>query len=122
MLSPPRGSGQPASLPFGRHKDTPLPEVPADYLRWLLGSVKLSTGLVAAVVEELVRRGIPREGLPAVVEKPHPPCRKCGPAGVRLVWQPLSNGRRHLRAECRKCGRLIYFAPQTQANIDQVKE
>ena len=45
-------------LPFGRHQNKPLAEVPADYLGWLLREAKLSSGLRSAVAGELERRGL----------------------------------------------------------------
>ena len=56
------------SLPFGRHRGKLLPDVPSDYLAWLLRAVKLSRGLRDAVAAELVGRGVaapPPPALPA---------------------------------------------------------
>ena len=40
------------TLPFGKHKGVPLPDVPLSYLQWLLREVKLSYGLRAAVADQ----------------------------------------------------------------------
>jgi hypothetical protein len=45
-------------LPFGRHKNQPLSEVPESYLRWCIETCKLSSGLRSAVAAELTSRGI----------------------------------------------------------------
>ena len=47
-------------LPFGRHKDLPLSDVPSDYLDWLMRSCKLSSGLRLAIGNELRRRNLTR--------------------------------------------------------------
>src|SRR5262245_39024504 len=65
------------TLPFGRHANKPLPEVPADYLAWLLaGQAKASNWLRRVIGEELRRRGLeaPPEGPPP----PEPACPRCG--------------------------------------------
>lgn len=44
-----------ATMPFGKHKGTPLADVPTDYLEWLLGR-DLHGWLEREVKAELVRR------------------------------------------------------------------
>ncbi len=97
-------------LPFGKHKDQPLGGVPADYLRWLLRECKLSSGLRAAVVEELTARGIATP--PPAPPRPIQPCDRCGPAGGVLIgWMQIRTGGRRLRAECRRCRALLDHPP-----------
>jgi uncharacterized protein (DUF3820 family) len=38
-----------AGLPFGKHAGCPLPDVPTDYLQWVIRECKLSSGLRGAV-------------------------------------------------------------------------
>jgi hypothetical protein len=97
------------ALPFGRHKDKPLAEVPVDYLRWALRECRLGSGLRAAVAGELQRRG---EGVPA----PPPPrplvrCRTHPEAPPLLLWIEDRLGRRRIRAECSVCRRLTDHPP-----------
>jgi hypothetical protein len=61
------------TMPFGRHKGTPLADVPESYLGWPLPGCKLSSGLRAAVAAELERRGVRP---PAAAVKAEPDC--CG--------------------------------------------
>lgn len=46
-------------------------------------------------------------------------CQACGWTEARLQWQTFANGTRHIRAECRRCGRYIRFVPQTQDNVQR---
>jgi len=97
-------------LPFGKHAGVPLAAVPGDYLAWLLGAAKLSTGLRANVAAELLGRGhaVP----PAPPPRSIAPCRRCGPSvGVLVHWQQLRTGQRRLRAECRRCGKFLTYPP-----------
>ena len=96
------------AIPFGKHRGRPLAEVPTDYLLWLLRVCKLSTGVRAAVTEELARRGQPAPDAPV---KALPSCRRCGHADLQTRWQEMSNGARALRAECRACGSFVGFLP-----------
>src|SRR5688500_1934284 len=41
------------ALPFGKYRDVPLGQVPLSYLQWAAGNLKLSSGLRAAVGDEL---------------------------------------------------------------------
>ena len=43
-------------IPFGKHKGTPVEQVPLDYLKWLHKNVKLKGGLKRAV--ELIVTGV----------------------------------------------------------------
>jgi hypothetical protein len=96
-------------MPFGKHKDKPLSAVPADYLNWLLRACKLSPGLRTAVTAELRSRGqsVPEPPPP----KPLPACDRCGPVGAFAFWFEDTLGRRRIRAECRRCHRMLGHPP-----------
>lgn len=102
-------------LYFGKHKGQPLSQIPADYLAWVLREVKLSSGLRAAVVADLQRRGAP------VPDQPPPrpePCRRCGADGwPRCTWLQMRDGRKQITADCAKCGARIFFAPQVEPYV-----
>jgi hypothetical protein len=98
------------TLPFGKHKGRPLPEIPSDYLTWLAKTCRLSSGLRAAVGVELARRGLEAPPIPAV--RPSvPPCPRCGDAGFVARWQEDVRGNRRVRAECRRCRKWMTFLP-----------
>jgi uncharacterized protein (DUF3820 family) len=93
------------ALPFGKHKDKPLGEVPDGYLLWVLRECKLSSGLHRAVSEELRRRGI---------DVPPPPLRRCPDhpgAGLICRWFEDAQGRRRIRADCTRCWRYADYPP-----------
>jgi hypothetical protein len=98
-----------ATLPFGKHQGRPLPEVPPDYLKWLLRACKLSSGLRDAVAGELQSRGL--EAPPQAPPRPVAPCRDHPGAGVHYRWQEDRAGRKHIRAECASCHRFLTFPP-----------
>lgn len=98
------------AIPFGKHKGQPLAAVPTSYLTWLVHSAKLSTGLAAAVREELERRGLtPPTPVPG---RPHF-CRNHPEAPVRAYWFTQRDGRRTIRGECSVCGQWVGTLPQT---------
>jgi hypothetical protein len=99
------------TLPFGKHKGRPLSDVPASYLSWLL-TIKLSSGLRAAVEGELRRRGqTVREQQPL----PTPRCPDCRSASEPVFrWQQRRDGQRVIRSECGACQRFIAFAPRVE--------
>jgi hypothetical protein len=101
------------AMPFGRHKDEPLPTVPTDYLRWALATVKLSSRLRAAVIAELNRRGVVPPPLP---RRPAPvlPCPRCRSEEVTYAWIQDKIGRRQIRRSCSRCGGSLGFAPQVE--------
>jgi hypothetical protein len=99
----------PPSLPFGRHKNLPLAQVPADYLRRLLSTAKLSSGLRAACSAELAGRGVPVP--PPPPPAPPRPCRGCGALAFAHTWQEDRAGGKRIRRSCRRCGRYCCFAP-----------
>jgi hypothetical protein len=101
-------------LPFGRHKGRPLTEVPTDYLQWLLRSIKLSSGLRAALADELTRRGIQAPDPPP---RPEPACRRCPGARYRCLWGEDSIGRRFIRAECVRCRQSLGIMPQVEPYV-----
>jgi hypothetical protein len=100
------------TMPLGKHRGTPLADVPESYLAWLLREVKLSTGLRAAVAAELERRGVRP---PTAAVKPEPVC--CG-AGLSYGWDRDALGRPIIRRWCAACGRCLGLAPQTGAALE----
>jgi hypothetical protein len=94
------------TLPFGKHRGQPLPDVPTAYLDWALREVKLSANLRAAVAAELQRRGVRP---PAAAVKPEPVC--CG-AGLSYTWGRDSLGRPVIRRTCSRCKRPLGLAAQ----------
>jgi hypothetical protein len=91
--------------------------VDTGYLQWALSKCKLSSGLRAALAEELPRRGQPVPQPPA--PRPVPACPRCPGAPPALAWQEDSAGRRCIRAECSRCRRWLGFAPVVEAYIGQ---
>ncbi len=109
------------TLPFGKHKGRPPADVPADYLDWMLRTCKLTPGLRGAIRGELLGRGADPSSLPPEPEaKALPQCRGCGGDEHRLHWQQLAGaGARVIRADCRRCGQYVCFAPQTAENLSR---
>ena len=99
----------PPSLPFGRHRNVPLPQVPASYLHWALRECRLSSGLRGAVAAELSSRGVPVP--PPPPPAPLRPCQRCGASDFRHAWQQDRAGNRRVRRTCRRCGGFVCFAP-----------
>jgi hypothetical protein len=101
-------------LPFGRHKNEPLDAVPADYLQWVLRTVKLSGGLRAALAGELSRRGVE----PPPAPPPRVPRCRCGADegadSFVCCWQQLRDGRRQVRAECACCRAFLTYLPAVE--------
>jgi hypothetical protein len=97
-------------LPFGKHKGQPLADVPGDYLRWALLTVKLSSGLRTAVADELTRRGVP---VPDPPPPRVPPCPRCAAGDFVVRSQEDRLGRRQLRAECARCRKWLTYLPAT---------
>jgi hypothetical protein len=105
-------------FPFGRHKNQPLPEVPSGYLAWAIASCKLSSGLLTALIAELTRRGV--EVPPPPARPPIPKCPRCGvDAGVVYRWLEDRQGKKRIRAECRRCRHYLTFAPCISPFIEQ---
>jgi hypothetical protein len=101
------------TLPFGQHRGEALDSVPADYLEWLLKTVKLSSGMRALVAGELERRGFTP---PPASPPPTPPrCSKCPGEDFSCTWAVDAIGRRHIRATCAACGRHLCYLPQVLA-------
>jgi hypothetical protein len=105
------------ALPFGRHANQPLTTVPLDYLQWCLRTVRLSSGLRAAVADELTRRGV--EVPPAEPPRPLPTCRRCPGVTPILHWLQDSLGRRQIKISCGACHASIGFAPQVPPYVEQ---
>jgi hypothetical protein len=98
-------------LPFGKHKDEPLPAVPTSYLAWLMRECHLSVGLAQAVADELRSRGV--EVAPPA-PKPPPQCQRCGErTAITYTWHEDSAGRRRIKRMCR-CGYNLGFAPHVE--------
>jgi uncharacterized protein (DUF3820 family) len=100
------------TLPFGKWKDTPLADVPADYLAWALRECKLSSGLAAALRAELSARGLDAPAAPA--PKPVPPCGRCGATTLTHHWQEDRLGRKRIRRACGSCGNWMGCSPMTE--------
>jgi hypothetical protein len=116
QIEPDPGQAVPGTLPFGKHKGRPLPDVPTSYLTWLAREAKLSSGLRAAVEGELQRRGVTP---PAPPPPPPPPCSRCGLAGMLHRWMEACNGRRMIRRTCRRCGTFCGFAPRVEPFVGE---
>jgi uncharacterized protein (DUF3820 family) len=106
------------TLPFGKHKNRPLPEVPSDYLLWMARTCRLSTGLRAAVGAELAHRGLEVPSMPEPNPK-IPLCARCGIESFAVCWQEVRSGERRIRAECMKCGRWLSWLPVAEPWIRQ---
>jgi hypothetical protein len=102
------------TLPFGKHRDKPLADVPSDYLRWIVAECKLSAALRKAVADELDRRGYVVPAGP----RQHPPrCDRCGGSEFLAFWMEDRAGGRRIRAECVTCRRFMKFLSLTPENI-----
>src|SRR5262245_37173003 len=99
-------------LYFRKHKGQPLPEVPADYLHWALRTVKLSSGIRAAVTAELERRGLTPPPLPAPTGCWKGPCPHCHCRVISYHWHQHSNGVRQVRSTCARCRAFLGIAPR----------
>jgi hypothetical protein len=102
-------------MPFGKYKGLSLAMVPGSYLAWVLREVKLSSGLRAAVADELARRGVPAPAPPR-------PLRACplhpGDKPICL-WSEDTLGRRLIRCECPTCHRATDYAPLVSPYTDE---
>jgi hypothetical protein len=105
------------TIPFGRHANQPLSDVPASYLQWALGNLKLGSGLRSAVADELGRRDI--ETPTPAPPRPLRPCSDHPAAGHLCFWVEDSLGRRAIRAECRRCRRAVDRPPVVPPYTDQ---
>jgi hypothetical protein len=105
------------SIPFGKHKDRPLSTVPTDYLQWAVRSLKLSSGLRAALSAELACRGV--EVPPAPPLRPLPACQRCPGVRPLLSWLQDSLGRDRIKIECARCHQSLGFAPQVSPYVEQ---
>lgn len=99
---------------FGIYKGRPLAEVDSGYLAWALRTdkVKLSSGVRAAVVAELERRGVASP--PPPPPPPPPTCHQCGGVDILYGWMQLVTGVRRIKRLCRSCGRSLGFAPEVE--------
>ena len=79
-------------LPFGQHRGQPQCMVPTDYLTWLLATVKLSSGLRAAVTAEVEARG--ETAPPPPAPKLPPVCCRCGGVEMRADGAPSATAER----------------------------
>jgi hypothetical protein len=103
-------------LPVGKHQRKPLSEVPVDYLRWYLDTCRVSSGLRAAIKQELVRRGADPASLPADPPRRLVACQRCGSREVRVSWQER-RGDALLRGDCARCGHFVGWQPLTDENV-----
>jgi hypothetical protein len=104
-------------LPFGRHRGEPAESVPTGYLRWMLAECKLSSGLRAAIGDELSRRGVQVPQPPPA--RPVPECPRCPGVPPALCWLEDCRGGRRIRAECSRCRRFLGFAPIVEPDVSQ---
>src|SRR5262245_32538541 len=100
------------TLPFGKYGGRQLTAVPSAYLLWALRTVKLGSGLRAAVASELQRRGV-AVTVPPLPEPP-PSCWRCGGTDLEYTWQQFRNGDMQVRRGCKRCGKSLGFAPQVK--------
>src|SRR5262249_42066256 len=106
----------PPTLPFGRHRGVPLPDVPSSYLSWALRECKLSGRLRGALVAELQRRGVTPP--PPPPPRTLPSCRRCPGVAPLLHWLQDSLGRRRIKASCGRCHRSLGFMPAVSPYTD----
>jgi hypothetical protein len=107
-------------LPFGQYRGSPPRAAPTGYLRWLLRTCRLSSGLRAAIRAELESRPGGTVGLPPEAELKRAPlsCRFCGLQRFLVTWHEHAGGQqRVLRADCAVCGRFVAFLPLTPENV-----
>jgi hypothetical protein len=97
------------ALPFGKHKDEPLDQVPSSYLCWLIREAKLSSGLRQSVAGELNKRGMVVPKPPPAA--PIPSCSRCGGNSPFVFWMEDSRGNRRLSARCSLCRKHLKFPP-----------
>jgi hypothetical protein len=97
------------TLLFGRYRRKPLADVPTEYLAWMLGACKVSSGLRAALAMELAARG--QTPPAALAPRRLSTCPCCGPETVACSWMTDRLGRRHVRADCRWCGCGLMLLP-----------
>src|SRR5262249_25486481 len=82
------------------------------YLQWAIGTVKLSTGVRAAVAAELERRGVRPPSPPP--PRPPGPCWRCGSTQYRHTWQQdLSKDKRGRSGGLRTARVAFLFNPST---------
>jgi uncharacterized protein (DUF3820 family) len=104
-------------MPFGKHKDKVLSEVPGSYLEWLTRTCKLSSGMKLAVVEELTRRGISTP--PAAPVRPVRRCHEHPNAVPVCYWMQDRLGRKMIRGQCPVCHRRTDHPPIMPPYSDQ---
>jgi hypothetical protein len=108
------------TLPFGRFKGAALTAVDSGYLRWLVRETKLSSGLQAAVVAELARRG--EQAPPGPPPKPEPRCPQHPAAPLRHRWTEFRDGRKQIRRTCSACGHWMGFSPLVEPYLSLANE
>jgi uncharacterized protein (DUF3820 family) len=72
-------------MPFGKHRGTPVKDIPADYLLWLRKNVELRGPLAAAVKDALTWKHIP---IPEAPQASQPAPRPVAPAMPKRQWRP----------------------------------
>lgn len=69
--SKPQSTTQAPTMPFGKHKGTPLEKLPSEYLLWLGCLDTLRQPLLGHVLKEMVRRIMELEQQPEKREAVH---------------------------------------------------
>ena len=80
--------GQEVRMPFGKHKGTPVKDVPGDYLAWLSENVPLRGDLAEAVKEVLSRKANPTTPTPRSPQPAPRAPRPVAPAKPKRAWMP----------------------------------
>jgi hypothetical protein len=101
-------------MPFGKHQDQPLSEVPTPYLSWLIAQNNIARGLRDRLNNELRGRGV---DVPVQPPAPRRRCFRCHSTQILANWHQWRNGSRHVRGTCARCGAWCGTLPQTEANI-----
>jgi hypothetical protein len=73
------------TMPFGKFRGWPLPDLPDDYLRWLRTLPTLREPLRSAIAEEWARRGEGRSGVGSLAAEVRPLVEEVVAVGYRQL-------------------------------------